>query len=98
LKSRINCIKRCRKEEIFLLKPIFAVTEGQENLRRSARFSLMPTIFPRLAVIRRSFFYSGLTTFNGLPEEIRNTESILSFKWKLKEHLMSISSFGPALR
>jgi hypothetical protein len=83
-------IYKLRKSNMDLNNRLFAVTESQENNRRSSRSSLMPTIFPRLLVIRRSFFYSGLTTYNGLPEELRNTESMLSFKWRLKEHLLPV--------
>ncbi len=62
----------------------FSIDTGRS--RRNSD-SITPTIFPRLDVIGNSFFYDGERSFNELPRDMQNTESLDQFRRKVKEHL-----------
>ena len=44
---------------------------------------------PRVEMFRQSFQYAGPVFYNNLPQEVKDSQSLSSFKVKLKNHLMS---------
>ena len=44
----------------------------------------------RTELFKKSFIYSGPCAWNGLPQSIRNTQSLIVFKEKLKCHFINL--------
>jgi hypothetical protein len=63
------------------------------NDTRTPAGNLIPTIFPRLEIIKRSFFYAGMQSYNNLPSDIQKSGTISEFKKKIKEWLKDKSEF-----
>lgn len=59
---------------------------SNRNLRNAQDFRL-PNF--KSDITRNSIFYEGLKLFNNLPNELKETMSLLTFKYKCKEHIMA---------
>lgn len=58
--------------------------------KRSMRYSNdIQLLSPRTNYGKKNILYEGAQLYNKLPKEIKNTKTFLSFKNKLKRHILS---------
>ena len=57
-----------------------------EHDTRNRQQLMLP--LPRSNVLKKSIFFDGIKTFNELPTGIKSCQSVPSFKYALKKHLL----------
>jgi hypothetical protein len=70
-----------------------ASTEALSRNRSAARGDLVPPAWNTVTYGQRGFPYAAEAVWNGLPANVRQKQSILSFRKELKTHLFKTAFY-----